>query len=226
MPEINLLVLSTFFKFIGRLVERVRIKICGITQNIDALRAVELGADALGLVFYSPSPRAVTVESAQQIAKCIAPFVTLVGLFVNASPDEVRKTLAQVPLNLLQFHGDESPQYCEQFAFPYIKALRMKPDVDVVSVMNQYTSARGILLDAYKPGVPGGTGESFDWDLVPKMGNRPLPIILAGGLTPQNISEAIDRVQPFAVDVSGGVEKSPGIKDQQKLTDFFAKSKR
>ena len=206
--------------------ERVRIKICGITQNIDALRAVELGADALGLVFYSPSPRAVTLDRAQQIAKSIAPFVTLVGLFVNASPDEVRKTLAQVPLNLLQFHGDESSQYCEQFAFPYIKALRMKPDVDVVSVMNQYTSARGILLDAYKPGVPGGTGESFDWDLVPKMSNRPLPIILAGGLTSQNISEAIDRVQPFAVDVSGGVEKSPGIKDQQKLTEFFAKSKR
>lgn len=201
----------------------MRVKICGITNCEDAIEAVAAGADALGLVFYRKSPRAVSVEQAAAIANAVSPFVTLVGLFVNAGAAEVEEVLAQVPLNLLQFHGDESAAYCEQFRRPYIKALRMKDGLDVPAAMAEHPRARGFLLDAYRPGVPGGTGESFDWQRVPQ--NSGQQIILAGGLHPGNVAEAIRVAGPQAVDVSGGVEAEPGRKDPQKVAAFIRAAK-
>ncbi|MCW8127049.1 phosphoribosylanthranilate isomerase [Microbulbifer halophilus] len=197
----------------------MQVKICGITNSEDAGDAVAAGADALGLVFYAGSPRCVTAEQAAAIAKAVPPFVTLVGLFVNADSAGVEDTLARVPLNLLQFHGTESAEYCEQFRRPYIKALRMKDDLDVLAAMAEHPAARGFLLDAYRPGVPGGTGESFDWQRVPQDSGQ--QIVLAGGLTPGNVARAVDTAQPQAVDVSGGVEASPGRKDPQKVAAFI-----
>lgn len=196
----------------------MRVKICGITCAGDAEMAAAAGADALGLVFYAKSPRYVTPEQAAEIARSVPPFVPLVGLFVNAPPQEVNDILATVPLNLLQFHGEETAPYCEQFRRPYIKALRMKPEMDVVAAMAAHPRARGFLLDAYRPGVPGGTGESFDWQRVPRESGQ--HIILAGGLTPENVSEAIRVAVPGAVDVSGGVEMAPGRKDPQRVAAF------
>lgn len=198
----------------------VRIKICGITRVEDAVAAAEAGADAIGLVFYAKSPRAVSILQARQIIAALPPFVTTVGLFVDASRCELGEILDAVPLDLLQFHGDETPEACSGHGRPYIKALRVKPGDDVAGRIAQYPEARGFLLDTYVEGVPGGTGQAFDWSLVPKDVSRPL--VLAGGLTPDNVAEAIARVRPYAVDVSGGVEASKGVKDAEKIRAFVA----
>ena len=198
---------------------RTRVKICGITRPEDARAAAELGADAIGLVFYAPSPRVVTIEQAQAICAALPPFVTRVGLFVNALRDEIQQVLKAVPLDLLQFHGDETATECEGFERPYIKALRMAADRDVMSEMKAFSSATGILLDSYQVGVPGGTGQTFDWSRVPVQAAQ--PIILAGGLTPANVAMAIEQVRPYAVDVSGGVEAAKGIKDRNKMKAFL-----
>ncbi|VXB85515.1 N-(5'-phosphoribosyl)anthranilate isomerase [Pseudomonas sp. 8O] len=196
----------------------VRSKICGITRIEDALAVVEAGADAIGLVFYGKSPRAVSVEQAAAILHALPPFVTTVGLFVDMPRDELQQLLQRLPLDLLQFHGDESPADCEGFGRPYIKALRVRPGEDVAAAMAPYTGARGILLDTFIEGVPGGTGASFDWSLVPEDAAK--PIILAGGLDADNVARAIRQVRPYAVDVSGGVEASKGIKDADKIRAF------
>ncbi|WP_240732677.1 phosphoribosylanthranilate isomerase [Halioglobus maricola] len=182
--------------------------------------AVACGADALGLVFYAKSPRAVTIEQAQAVAGVVPPFVTLVGLFVDHEADFVAQCAAQLPLGLLQFHGDEPASFCRQFDRPWLKALRVRPDTDIAAYCNAYQGARGVLLDAWKEGVPGGTGESFDWDQV--VSGLSLPVVLAGGLRPDNVGAAIAAASPFAVDVSGGVEEQPGIKDPVKIREFIA----
>jgi len=197
----------------------VRSKICGITRIEDALAAAESGADAIGFVFYAKSPRAVDVRQARAIIAELPPFVTTVGLFVNASRCELNEILEAVPLDLLQFHGDETPADCEGYHRPWIKALRVRPGDDLEAACQQYAGARGILLDTYVPGVPGGTGEAFDWSLVPASLSK--PIILAGGLSADNVGQAIARVRPYAVDVSGGVERAKGIKDAAKIDAFM-----
>lgn len=198
---------------------RARVKICGITSVDDAQAVVDAGADALGLVFYAASPRAVTIEQAREIAFAAGPFTVVTGLFVNADPEFMAAVLAQVPLQLLQFHGDETPDYCESFRRPYMKAIRMRPELDVAATIALYPTASGILLDAYRPGVPGGTGETFDWARVPQSPAK--PIILAGGLTPANVVDAINATHVYGVDVSGGVESAPGKKDHGKITSFI-----
>jgi len=197
----------------------VRSKICGIARIEDALAAVAAGADAIGLVFYAKSPRAVNVQQARAIIAALPPFVTSVGLFVNASRCELGEILDAVPLDLLQFHGDESAADCEGYHRPYIKALRVKAGDDIAAACLAYPRASGMLLDTYVEGVPGGTGEAFDWSLVPQGLSK--PIILAGGLTPDNVAAAIARVRPYAVDVSGGVEQGKGIKDPAKIQAFM-----
>lgn len=197
----------------------VRSKICGITRIEDALAAAEAGADAIGFVFYAKSPRAVDVRQARAIIAEPPPFVTTVGLFVNASRCELNEILEVVPLDLLQFHGDETPQDCEGYHRPWIKALRVRPGDDLEAACRLYAGARGILLDTYVPGVPGGTGEAFDWSLVPARLSK--PIILAGGLSADNVGQAIAQVRPYAVDVSGGVEQAKGIKDAAKIEAFM-----
>ena len=197
----------------------MRVKICGITRAQDAIKAVEFGADAIGLVFYGKSPRAVSIDDARAIIQKIPPFVTVVGLFVDPSPKDVAAVLHRVSLDLLQFHGDELPSECSAYGKPYIKAIKMREGEDIAAQVTQYASARGILLDTYDPKVPGGTGRVFDWNKIPKDLNR--PIILAGGLTPENVWQAITKVRPFAVDVSGGVEADKGIKDVEKMAAFM-----
>jgi len=198
---------------------RTRVKICGITTVSDGLMVAQSGADAIGLVFYVPSPRHVEIEQACSIAKAMPAFVTKTALFVNPEIEYVKAVLEQVQIDLLQFHGDESPEFCEQFGLPYMKAVRMQETTDLNEIVNQYVGACGILLDAYKPGVPGGTGEQFNWSWVPKTLSK--PIILAGGLTAENIHQAIQSTQPWAVDVSGGVEASKGIKSSEQVTLFM-----
>lgn len=197
---------------------RTRVKICGITRTEDALAVAQSGADAMGLVFYPPSPRHVEPAVAAEIVAALPPFVTVVGLFVNEDPARIQAILDQVPLDLLQFHGDESPADCARLGHPYIKAIRMADGVDVAGEAERYATARGLLLDTFVPGTPGGTGQAFNWDRAPR--NCPKPIILAGGLTPDNVAAAIAQTRPFAVDVSGGVEASKGIKDSAKITAF------
>lgn len=197
----------------------VRSKICGITRVEDALAAVEAGADAIGLVFYARSPRAVDVSQARLILDALPPFVTTVGLFVDMPRARLLELLEQVPLDLLQFHGDESAPSCESFARPYIKALRVRPGEDVAAAVAPYAGARGILLDTFVEGIPGGTGAAFDWSLVPA--DLEKPVILAGGLTADNVAAAIRQVRPYAVDVSGGVEAARGIKDAEKIRAFL-----
>ncbi|UUY07841.1 phosphoribosylanthranilate isomerase [Pseudomonas sp. J452] len=197
----------------------VRSKICGITRVEDALAAAAAGADAIGLVFYAKSPRAVSVAQAQQIIAALPPFVTTVGLFVDMPRAELQQILTQVPLDLLQFHGDESVEQCEGYGRPYIKALRVKAGDDIAAQMARYPSASGVLLDTFVEGVPGGTGLAFDWSLVPA--ELPKPVILAGGLTPDNVAAAIAQVRPYAVDISGGVESAKGIKDAGKVRAFI-----
>lgn len=199
--------------------QRTRVKICGITSVVDALLAVEEGADAIGFVFYEASPRAVSIQQAKQICQQLPPFVTVVALTVNATVDFLNKLIIELPTALLQFHGDESPSFCEQFNRPYYKAIRMRSDIDLENVFTEYSKANAILLDTYQKGIPGGTGESFDWHRVPL--NASLPIILAGGLTPDNIAQAISVAGPYAVDVSGGVEARHGVKSAAKVADFM-----
>ena len=197
----------------------VRSKICGITRIEDALAAVEAGADAIGFVFYAKSPRAVDVRQARAIIAELPPFVTTVWLFVDASRCELNEILEVVPLDLLQFHGDEAPEDCEGYHRPWIKALRVRPGDDLEAACQRYAGARGILLDTYVAGVPGGTGEAFDWSLVPARLSK--PIILGGGLSAANVGQAIAQVRPYAVDVSGGVEQAKGIKDAAKIEAFM-----
>ena len=198
---------------------RTRVKICGITRVEDAQSVVEQGADAIGLVFYPPSPRAVEIEQARQIALSVPAFVTVTALFVNATKEQVQSVLDRVRIDLLQFHGDEDDDFCRQFDRPYIKALRVREASDVVASCLRFPDALAILLDSYKPGVPGGTGETFNWSLIPE--DSPKPIILAGGLDAKNIQQAIQTVAPFAVDVSGGVEQAKGIKSLELITAFM-----
>jgi phosphoribosylanthranilate isomerase len=203
----------------------VRVKICGIARVEDALAVAKSGADAIGLVFYEKSPRHVSIEKAAQLASALPPFVTVVGLFVNASAKAVRETLDSVSLDVLQFHGDETPEFCEQFHKPYLKAIRVKPGVDLLQCAALFHSAQGLLLDAHVEGVPGGTGAVFDWTLIPA--NLPLPLILSGGLDVENVAAAIRQVRPYAVDVSSGVEAGrgintlKGIKDAAKIARFM-----
>ncbi len=198
---------------------RVRAKICGITRVEDALQAVENGADAIGLVFYAPSPRNVSIQRAIEITEQVPAFVTVVGLFVNAEPSFVRDVSSQVKLDLLQFHGDESPEMCAQYNKPFIKAIRVKADVNLVQYAKDFSAAKALLLDAYTEGIAGGTGHVFDWNLIPE--NLTKPLILAGGLNAENVAQAIEKVKPYAVDVSGGVEAAKGIKDAMKIAAFM-----
>ena len=198
---------------------RTRIKICGITSVEDALAAARLGADAIGLVFYPPSPRYVEVEQAAEIAAALPPFVTTVALFVNADEQTIADVVSRVRIDLIQFHGNECKDYCGMHQRPYIKAVRMSDDVDLDKQLNDFSQARGLLLDTYKAGVPGGTGEQFNWDRVPA--HVADKIILAGGLTPENVKDAVVQVHPYAVDVSGGVESAPGKKDTEKMARFI-----
>lgn len=198
----------------------MRVKICGITRIEDALAAVVAGADAIGFVFHPASPRYVTPAQAAEIVAALPPFVTTVGLFVDADEQRIRDTLAQVPLSLLQFHGDETQAQCRIYGLAWIKALRVQPGQDVAALMAGWPSASGILLDAWHPTQHGGTGLQFDWSLVPQ--GSAMPIILAGGLTPANVAEAIRSTRPYAVDVSGGVEASKGVKDADKIEAFMA----
>jgi len=196
-----------------------RIKICGITRVEDALAAAHGGADAIGLVFYEKSPRYVTVQQAMLLAKAIPPFITVVGLFVNASADYVRAVQEEVPLDTLQFHGEEEPGFCAWFNRPYLKAIRVREGVDLLQCASRYASAQGLLLDTYIEGTQGGTGESFDWTLIPH--DLPLPVILSGGLNAGNVEQAMRAVRPYAVDVSSGVEAKKGIKDAAKMAAFI-----
>lgn len=203
----------------GSSLARVRTKICGITSVKDALCAIDMGADAIGLVFYEPSPRAVTIDQAKEICASLPPFVTVVALTVNAPRSFVAQIVDSLPVNLLQFHGDEEESDCLGFSVPYVKALRVKSEHDVSEAERAFPSASGILVDTYKKGVPGGTGEIFDWGLLPE--SRGKSLILAGGLNPENVRNAIAAVKPFAVDVSGGVEASPGIKSPELVKQFI-----
>jgi len=198
---------------------RTRVKICGITRIEDAAAAVAAGADAIGMVFDPRSPRCVTLDEARAVAGAVPPFVALVGLFVDADTAHVRTALQGVRLNLLQFHGDETPEQCRSYDRPYIKAISMRAGVDLQEQARRYGDAGGLLLDSHVPDRAGGSGQTFDWSRVPSDLGR--PIILAGGLTVENVRAAIRRVHPSAVDVSSGVEISPGIKDHGKISAFI-----
>ena len=201
--------------------KRTRIKICGLTREADVDAAVAAGTDALGFVFYPPSPRNIDPQQAARLLTRIPAFVTTVGLFVNAAPDEVRAVLTQVPLDLLQFHGDEDASYCRQFGRPWIKAARMRPGFDLLEYATRFEGAAGLLLDAFVEGYGGG-GKTFDWSLIPAQ--LPLPVILSGGLHVENVEAAVNAVRPWAVDVSSGVEQdgAKGIKDAVKIVNFIA----
>lgn len=198
---------------------RTRIKICGLTREDDVEAAVAAGADAIGLVFYPPSPRAVTPELAAQLCRAIPPFVTVVGLFVNASRDDVARVCGRVPVQLLQFHGDENEADCLGHGLPYMRAVRMRAGVDLLNSAADFPSAAAILADAYAEGY-GGSGKTFDWSLIPA--RCAFPLVLSGGLDPDNVAEAVRSIRPYAVDVSSGVEVSKGIKDADKIKRFIA----
>ncbi len=198
---------------------RTRIKYCGMTRQSDVEFADRLGVDAIGLVFYPPSPRAVTPGQAAPLAKAAGVFCSRVGLFVNPTEAEVRETLGLVSLDVLQFHGDESPDFCASFDRPWIKALRVQDSESLAQALDHYRDADGWILDAYKAGVPGGTGETFQWTLIPERWRR--RIVLAGGLTPANVNEAVCAIRPQGVDVSGGIEAEKGLKSPDKMTEFM-----
>lgn len=219
----SLLMVSNVERYLSRELKdmdlRVRVKICGITRVEDALVAVENGADAIGLVFYEPSPRAVSIEQAIKIVNQIPAFISIVGLFVNAEERFIRDVISNVALDLLQFHGDEVPEECSRYALPFMKAIRVKSDTNLVQCAKDYSASKALLLDTYTEGVAGGTGHTFDWGLIPSNLNK--PVVLAGGLTAENVASAIQQVKPYAVDVSGGVELSKGIKDAAKIAAFM-----
>jgi phosphoribosylanthranilate isomerase len=198
---------------------RTRLKICGFTEVETAVYAAHLGVDAIGLVFFEKSPRHVTIEKAIEITKALPPFTSVVGLFVNEKESMIRDILAQVPLDYLQFHGDEPAEDCRIYGKRYIKAISVKKGLNFDKLNAEYHDAKGLLLDAYHPDAKGGTGIQFDWDLLPT--KRPIPIILAGGLTVQNIKRAIQIAHPYAVDVSSGVELEKGKKNIVKMTAFI-----
>jgi phosphoribosylanthranilate isomerase len=204
-------------------VTAVRVKICGITRPEDVTTCVQAGADALGFVFTARSKRFIEAERAAALVRAVPAFVCRVGLFMDAEPEEVWRTLERVPLNLLQFHGDETPDHCEQFDRPYIKAVSMAPGSDWRSVLAAHRNAAGILLDSHAAGAPGGTGKVFDWSAIPAID---APLVLAGGLTCENVAAAVRRVRPWAVDVSSGVEDAPGIKNPAKVKQFISEAKR
>jgi phosphoribosylanthranilate isomerase len=195
------------------------VKICGITRQVDAAAAASYGAQAVGLIFYAKSSRNVTAAAAGDIVRALPPFITAVGLFVNPTVGEVEHIMRDVRLDLLQFHGEETPEFCARFGVPFVKAVRVKTGVDLLQYARRYETARGLVLDAFVDGAHGGTGTSFDWSLVPA--KLPLPVVLSGGLIPANVGDAIQRVMPWAVDVSSGVEASPGIKDPRKIAAFM-----
>ncbi|MDD2739701.1 MAG: phosphoribosylanthranilate isomerase [Methylomonas lenta] len=201
---------------------RTRVKICGFTRSEDLMAAVHLGVDAIGLVFYPPSPRNVSITHAAEMVKNLPAFVSVVALFVDAEVDWIRAVLSQINIDCLQFHGNESPQDCRLYAKPYIKAIRMKPDTRLVEIEQHYFDAAGLLLDAYHPDAQGGTGSGFDWGMIPR--NSKLPIILAGGLSAENAALAVKQVRPYALDVSSGVESGKGIKDAAKMAAFIRKT--
>ena len=203
---------------------RTRAKICGITRIEDIHSAVNAGVDAIGFVFYAPSPRSVTIEQAKELAKHVPAYVQIVGLFVNATADEITQVLEQIPLDMVQFHGDETAEQCQQIAVQskcrWYKAIQVKPELDIIKAIKSYqhAGASAVLLDAWHPELKGGTGHQFDWSQFPKLN---VPLILAGGLKPENIEDAIKTTRAYAVDVSGGVESAKGIKDQQLIEHFM-----
>lgn len=203
---------------------RTRVKICGITRAQDAEAAAGHGADAIGLVFYRPSPRCVTLERARQIVAATPAFVSTVAVFVNPSRNEVETVIHECGVTLLQFHGDEPPDFCAGFSRPYIKAARIRPDLDLLKYLSPHAAARAWMLDAFHEDLWGGTGDAFDWSLVPRSAAK--PVILSGGLTADNVAEAVRRVGPYAVDVSTGVEGSKGIKDAAKIAAFIGAVRR
>ncbi len=198
----------------------MKIKICGFTNAQNAQDAAMLGIDAIGLVFYQQSPRHIDINQALDIVQALPPFINRVGLFVNADADFIDEVLCEVPLDTLQFHGDETPAQCAQYAMPFIKALRVTAKTDISSMADAYHQASGLLLDAFNQDIYGGTGEHFDWSLAKV--EIDLPIILAGGLAPDTVSAAIRQVSPYAVDVSSGVESAKGVKDIDKIKQFLA----
>ena len=204
--------------------ERTRVKICGLRDPEHARIAAEAGADAIGLVFYAQSARFVDAATAAKVADALPPFVTAVGLFVDAKEGDIRAILRQVPLDVLQFHGDESPEFCAQFGKPYLRAVRMEAATDLLEYARRFSAARALLLDAHVQGQPGGTGLTFDWTVIPR--DLPIPLILSGGLDAANVARAMREVRPWAVDVSSGVESSRGVKDPQKIVEFIRKVRR
>ena len=200
-----------------------RVKICGITRVEDGLAAARAGADAIGLVFAENSPRQVTSEQAREIVHALPPFVATVALFVNPSVAAVEAVLSTVRPDVLQFHGEESPEFCRAFGVPWLKAFRVRPGVDLLQSAAVYGDAQGWLLDAWSEAAHGGTGERFDWDLIPR--DLPRPLVLAGGLKPENVAAAIRAVRPWAVDVSSGVESSKGIKDAALIAAFIKETR-
>jgi phosphoribosylanthranilate isomerase len=203
---------------------RTRIKICGIREPDHAMAAADAGADAIGFVFYGESPRHVTAVRAARIARELPPYVMAVGLFVNATADEIRAILEEIPLDLLQFQGDETPDFCGSFGRPYVRAVRMEKGTDLIEYRRRFAGAKALLLDTHVPGQRGGTGQVFDWGAIPRQ--HPAPLILSGGLTAQNVGPAIREVRPWAVDVSSGVEASRGVKDPAKIVEFIRSVRR
>ncbi len=198
---------------------RTRLKVCGFTRSEDAHFAAYLGVDAIGLVFYPPSARSVDIAMAREIVRGLPAFVSVVALFVDEQEAKIREVLDAVPIDCLQFHGEETPEQCRLYHKPYMKALRMKPGLDVIEISGHYADAAALLLDAYQPGLPGGSGHTFDWNQVPD--DCPLPIVLAGGLQVDNVQQAIRQIRPYAIDVSSGVESAKGLKDHVKMTAFI-----
>jgi phosphoribosylanthranilate isomerase len=197
---------------------RTRVKICGITRPADAAAAAEAGVDAIGLVFYPPSPRYLSAERALEIRDALPPFVQTVALFVNPDAAQVAQVLGRVRPSMLQFHGEETPGFCAQFGMPFVKAARVRPGVDALEYLRPFSRAAAWLFDSHVPEY-GGVGESFDWSLLPVTDR---PVILSGGLSQANVTEAIRRVRPWGVDVSSGVESAKGIKDAAKIAAFIA----
>jgi phosphoribosylanthranilate isomerase len=198
---------------------RTRVKICGITSVSDGLAAARHGADAIGLIFYPPSPRLVTLERAREIAASLPAFVARVAVFVNPAAADVDAVIRACRPDLLQFHGEEAADFCRSFGVPYLRALRVRPGVDLLESLSPFGDAAGWLLDAYRQELYGGTGEAFDWELIPRELARPL--ILSGGLDVENVGAAIRRVRPWAVDVSSGVEAAKGVKDERRIAAFM-----